>query len=119
MVVLVTLVACAEERIDRPATAGPILVAVLPDQSKDTLLSQYTPLLGYLESVTSLEFEPAIPPGYSDLLDQFDYLSSNSIQCITGTSDCVPRCSWQPTFAVTICSGLSTDNATSFRASSR
>ena len=71
-VVLATLVACTEERADQSAAAGPILIAVLPDQSRDTLLSQYAPLLDYLESETSLEFELAIPLDYSDLLDQFD-----------------------------------------------
>lgn len=69
---LATLVACTEEHLDHAAAADPILIAVLPDQSKDTLLSQYAPLLDYLESVTMLEFELAIPLDYSDLLDQFD-----------------------------------------------
>lgn len=71
-IVLAALVACAEERVDRPATAEPILIAVLPDQSIDTLLSLYAPLLDYLESETSLEFELSVPQDYSDLLDQFD-----------------------------------------------
>lgn len=70
--VFATLVACAEEHVDQPATKDPILIAVLPDQSKETLLSQYSPLLDYLESETSLEFELAIPLDYADLLDQFD-----------------------------------------------
>lgn len=69
---LATLVACTEAPVDQAATPEPILVAVLPDQSKDTLLSQYTPLLDYLESATSLKFELSIPADYSDLLDQFD-----------------------------------------------
>jgi phosphonate transport system substrate-binding protein len=71
-VALALLVACAEERVDHAATAGPILIAVLPDQSRDTLLSQYAPLLDYLENETSLEFELEIPLDYSDLLNQFD-----------------------------------------------
>lgn len=66
------LVACAEERVDRVVTANPICVAVLPDQSKDTLSSQYAPLLDYLESETSLKFELSIPLDYTDLLDQFE-----------------------------------------------
>ncbi len=70
--VLAMLVACAEERVDQAETADPILIAVLPDQSKDTLVSQYAALLDYLESETSLEIEVEIPLDYSDLLDQFD-----------------------------------------------
>ncbi len=70
--VLAMLVACAEERVDQAETADPILIAVLPDQSKDTLVSQYAALLDYLESETSLEIELEIPLDYSDLLDQFD-----------------------------------------------
>jgi phosphonate transport system substrate-binding protein len=70
--VVATLVACAEKHVNHTAMSDPILVAVLPDQSKETLLSQYSPLLDYLESETSLKFELAIPLDYADLLDQFD-----------------------------------------------
>lgn len=70
--VCVSLVACAEEHADRSSASGPIRVAVLPDQSKQTLLSQYVPLLDYLERATSLEFELSVPSDYQDLVSQFD-----------------------------------------------
>jgi len=68
----VTLLGCDGERLDPIAAAGPIRIAVLPDQARDILLSQYSPLLDYLANETSLEFELAIPRDYADLLDQFD-----------------------------------------------
>ena len=70
--VFAALVACAEEHIDRSPTFGTIRIAVLPDQSKETLLSQYRILVDYLESETSLEFELSIPSNYAELVDQFD-----------------------------------------------
>ncbi|MDH3616317.1 MAG: phosphate/phosphite/phosphonate ABC transporter substrate-binding protein [Gammaproteobacteria bacterium] len=72
LVLLAMLVACEDERSVHIAPSGPIRIAVLPDQSRDTLSSQYTPLLDYLENETSLEFELTIPRDYTDLLDQFD-----------------------------------------------
>lgn len=66
------LFGCAEENVDQGADPEPIRIAVLPDQSKDRLLSQYAPLLNYLERETSLEFDLTIPRDYSDMLDQFD-----------------------------------------------
>jgi len=72
LVLLATLVACEDERSVHIAPSGPIRIAVLPDQSRDTLSSQYAPLLDYLEKETSLEFELAIPRDYADLLDRFD-----------------------------------------------
>jgi phosphonate transport system substrate-binding protein len=71
LVLLATLVACEDERSVHIAPSGPIRIAVLPDQSRDTLLTQHAPLLDYLENETSLEFEIAIPRDYADLLDQF------------------------------------------------
>lgn len=70
--VCVSLFACAEEPADRSSAAGPIRVAVLPDQSKQTLLSQHAPMMDYLERATSLEFELTLPSDYQDLLIQFD-----------------------------------------------
>lgn len=72
LVIIATLLACSEERLDVEPDAGPIVVAVLPDQAKDRLVSQHTLLLNYLERTTSLEFELVIPRDYADLLDQFD-----------------------------------------------
>lgn len=69
--VSVIILGCAEERVDKDARLGPIRVAVLPDQSRERLLAKHAPLLDYLKSATSLEFELAIPTDYSDLLDQF------------------------------------------------
>lgn len=71
LVLFATLVACGDERSAHIETSGSIRIAVLPDQSRDTLLSQYAPLLDYLEKETSLDFELAIPRDYADLLDQF------------------------------------------------
>jgi phosphonate transport system substrate-binding protein len=71
LVLLATLVACEDERSVHIAPSGPIRIAVLPDQSRDTLLTQHAPLLDYLENETSLEFVIAIPRDYADLLDQF------------------------------------------------
>lgn len=68
----VTFSGCSGEHVD-PAPAGAlIVVAVLPDQSREALLSRHTPLLDYLEDFTSLDTELLIPVDYSDLLDQFD-----------------------------------------------
>lgn len=72
IVVCAALFACSEEHVDQSLPSDPIRIAVLPDQSKEALLSQYAPLLDYLEDATSLEFELTIPLDYSDLLDQFD-----------------------------------------------
>jgi len=72
IVLLATLVACEDERSVHIAPSDPIRIAVLPDQSRDTLSSQYAPLLDYLENETSLEFELAIPRDYADLVDRFD-----------------------------------------------
>lgn len=72
LVLWATLCACGNESVDPTRASGPIRIAVLPDQSRATLLSQYSPLVDYLESATSLEFELAIPLDYADLLDQFD-----------------------------------------------
>lgn len=71
-VVFATLAACAEEHVDRAPTFSTIRIAVLPDQSKDTLLSQYQILLDYLESETSLEFDLSVPADYAALVDQFN-----------------------------------------------
>jgi len=72
LVTLATFSACSEERRDTESDAGPLVVAVLPDQSKDRLVSQHTLLLDYLESTISREFELVIPRDYADLLDEFD-----------------------------------------------
>ncbi|MGI9235992.1 MAG: phosphate/phosphite/phosphonate ABC transporter substrate-binding protein [Woeseiaceae bacterium] len=71
-IVCVTLSGCSGEHVDPVPTGAPIVVAVLPDQSSDALLSRHTPLLDYLEDYTSLDLELLIPRDYSDLLDQFD-----------------------------------------------
>lgn len=63
---------CSGEGVDPAPTSQPIVVAVLPDQSKDALLARHMPLLEYLESTTSYDFELVIPLDYADLLDQFD-----------------------------------------------
>lgn len=72
IVLCLALFACTDERAEDAAAAGPIRVAVLPDQSRDTLWSQYSPLLSYLEKATSRELELLIPVDYADLLDEFD-----------------------------------------------
>ena len=72
VIVSVSLLGCAEERADQGAPASTVRVAVLPDQSRDRLLLKYSPLMEYLESATSLEFELSVPPDYSDLLNEFD-----------------------------------------------
>ena len=72
LVIIAALVACSEERPDTESDTGPLVVAVLPDQSKDRLVSQHTLLLDYLERTTSREFELVIPRDYADLLDKFD-----------------------------------------------
>ena len=71
LVTCLTLAACSNEGVDT-AASGSLRVAVLPDQSRERLVSQHTLLLDYLEAVTSLEFELSIPRDYQDLLDQFD-----------------------------------------------
>ncbi len=67
-----TLFGCSGEDVDRAAVSGRITVAVLPDQSKDALLTRHGPLLAYLEDKTSLDIELVIPLDYADLVDQFD-----------------------------------------------
>ena len=52
--------------------SGPIVVAVLPDQSEEALLARHGPLLDYLENKTLLDTEFLIPLDYADLLDRFD-----------------------------------------------
>lgn len=70
--VCATLFGCSGEQHDPATAAGPIVVAVLPDQSKDALLSRHAPLMDYLEKSTSLDIELLIPFDYADLLEQFD-----------------------------------------------
>lgn len=72
VMVSVILFGCAEKRADQGEPASSIRVAVLPDQSRDRLLSKYSPLMAYLESATSLEVELSVPLDYSDLLNEFD-----------------------------------------------
>lgn len=67
-----SLLGCSGERADPLTAAGQIVVAVLPDQSKDALLTRHTPLLDYLENTTSLDMELLVPRDYEDLVDQFD-----------------------------------------------
>ncbi|MGI9232094.1 MAG: phosphate/phosphite/phosphonate ABC transporter substrate-binding protein [Woeseiaceae bacterium] len=70
--VCVALSGCSGEHVVTEPGEAPIVVAVLPDQSRDALLSRHTPLLEYLEGYTSLDIELLIPRDYSDLLNQFD-----------------------------------------------
>lgn len=70
--IVATLVACSEERVDAEPGTGPLVVAVLPDQSKDRLVSRHSLLLDYLRQATARDFELVIPNDYADLLDEFD-----------------------------------------------
>ena len=63
---------CSRDSADPVPATGPIVVAVLPDQSNDALLSRHAPLLDYFEDSTSLDIELLIPLDYADLLKQFD-----------------------------------------------
>lgn len=67
-----SLFGCSRDSAGPVPATGPIVVAVLPDQSKEALLSRHTPLLDYFEDSTSLDVELLIPLDYADLLDQFD-----------------------------------------------
>ncbi len=67
-----TLSGCSGEHVDPVPASGPIVVAVLPDQSREALLARHGPLLDYLQDTTSLDFELLIPLDYADLLEQFD-----------------------------------------------
>lgn len=69
---VVSLFGCSGEDIDPAPTMKPVVVAVLPDQSKEALLARHMPLLEYLRATTSLDFELVIPLDYADLLEQFD-----------------------------------------------
>lgn len=69
---VVSLFGCSGEDIDPAPTMKPVVVAVLPDQSKEALLARHMPLLEYLRATTSLDFELEIPLDYADLLEQFD-----------------------------------------------
>lgn len=68
---LALVVGCSESRVGQAEAPETIRVAVLPDQSRERLLSQYEPLVDYLESATSLRFDLMIPKDYSDLVEQF------------------------------------------------
>ncbi len=70
--VCATIFGCSGEQRDPAPAEGPIVVAVLPDQSKDALVSRHTPLMDYLENSTSLDIELLMPSDYTDLLEQFD-----------------------------------------------
>ncbi len=50
---------------------GLIRIGVLPDQSRQSLISEYSPLIRYLIETTSLDIELVIPDGYQQLLDDF------------------------------------------------
>lgn len=67
-----TLFGCSPENVDPVPVSGPIVVAVLPDQSEEALLARHGPLLDYLENKTLLDTEFLIPLDYADLLDRFD-----------------------------------------------
>lgn len=69
---VILIFGCSGEGVDPAPTSQPIVVAVLPDQSKDALLARHMPLVEYLDSATSYDFELVIPLDYADLLDQFD-----------------------------------------------
>lgn len=48
-----------------------IRIGVLPDQSPDSLIEKYTPLVNYLKERTSLEIVLVIPDDYLAMLDDF------------------------------------------------
>lgn len=68
---LLSLFACSGDDADTTAD-GSIVVALLPDQSKEALLARHTPLIDYLRNTTGLDIELVIPRDYADLVDQFD-----------------------------------------------
>lgn len=70
--ILLSLSACSGDDVDTSAAAGSIVVAVLPDQSKDALLARHASLISYLQDATGFDIELLLPLDYSDLLDQFD-----------------------------------------------
>lgn len=71
-IIAATLVACSEQRVDVEPGTGPLVVAVLPDQSIDRLVPRHSLLLDYLRQKTARDFELVIPKDYADLLDEFD-----------------------------------------------
>lgn len=71
LVLFATLLACTNKQVEHAEVPGALRVAVLPDQSRDTLLILYEPLLSYLRKETSIEFQLSVPEDYADLLEQF------------------------------------------------
>ena len=66
------LVGCSGDQADSGPPVDSIVVAVLPDQSPETLLTRHTPLMDYLEKQTKVDIELVLPRDYADLVDQFD-----------------------------------------------
>ncbi|MBT8136556.1 MAG: phosphate/phosphite/phosphonate ABC transporter substrate-binding protein [Gammaproteobacteria bacterium] len=70
--ILLALASCEDpaapvERIN----SGPLVVGVLPDQSREQLIGQYQPLIEYLNQVTGLELALIIHSSYAELLESF------------------------------------------------
>jgi len=72
IMVSITLFGCADEQVEQDVTPDVIRIGVLPSQAKDRLVAKFEPLVDYLESATSLEFELLIPEDYSSLLEHFE-----------------------------------------------
>ena len=65
------LLACTDAGRENPPTPQVIRLGVLPDQSIESLVAKYSPLIGYLAQKTGLEFELVVSDGYAGLLEDF------------------------------------------------
>jgi len=62
---------CSEQK-EKDKIPEVLRIGILPDQSVETLLERYTPLLVHISSKTGVPYKLIIPESYEDLLELFD-----------------------------------------------
>ena len=67
----VLLSACSGDLSEDGRTPGVIRLGVLPDQSMQSVIAKYSPLVDYLSRTTALEFELVISADYAAMVDDF------------------------------------------------
>jgi phosphonate transport system substrate-binding protein len=71
LLVIALVPACSDKADNETLAPEVIQLGVLPDQSKEALIAEYSPLVDYLSRQTSLDIELAIPADYTALVKDF------------------------------------------------
>ena len=71
LVILTGFVSCSSNKEEEKTSLKTIKVGVLPDESRNILLSRYNQFREYLSRETGLQVQLLIPKNYKELLDFF------------------------------------------------